>query len=210
MANVKYVVVDASGAVQGMGANDLSLIGQMVPEGCTWFRQDGSLPMSIEQIPVAPALLDPGTVYGLQGGVFGPVAVLDTMVVLPSPALTEVQAQAVTQVNATCAAVRSRYITVLPGQEMIYLAKEAEALRYLAQAPVTLDGYPLLAAEVGITAPTAYQLAQLWANMSSLWRGVAAQIEAVRMTAIYAIEAAPDAAAVETAVQAAVAALAQA
>lgn len=124
--------------------------------------------------------------------------------------LDRVKARAAARINSAASNLRSHYITAIPGQEMIYLAKEAEAVRYLAEAPETLDGYPLLAAEVGITAPTAYQLAQLWANMSALWRGVAAQIEAVRMTAIYAIEAAPDAATVETAVQTAVAALAQA
>ena len=90
---------------------------------------------------------------------------------------------------------------------MIYLAKEAEAVRYLAETPATLDGYPMLAAEVGITAPTAYELAQLWVNMSDLWRGIAAQIETARLGAIYQIETAPDAAAVDAIVAAALEAL---
>jgi hypothetical protein len=111
--------------------------------------------------------------------------------------LDRVKARAVARINANASSLRGQYITVIPGQEMIYLAKEAEAVRYLAETPETLDGFPMLAAEVGITAPTAYELAQLWANMSALWRQVAAQIETARLTAIYAIEAAEDAAAVD-------------
>jgi hypothetical protein len=123
--------------------------------------------------------------------------------------LDRVKARAVARVNEIAATIRGQYITVIPGQEMIYLAKEAEAVRYLAETPepTTLDGYPMLAAEVGITAPTAYELAQLWANMSALWRGIAAQIETARLGAIYQIETAPDAAAVDAIVAAAVAAL---
>lgn len=46
----------------------------------------------------------------------------------------------------------------------------------------------MLAAEVGITAPSAYELAQLWANMALLWRGIAARIEAIRLAAIRTAE----------------------
>jgi hypothetical protein len=116
--------------------------------------------------------------------------------------------QATRSVNKAASTARSQYITVIPGQEMIYLAKEAEAVRYLSETPATLAGFPMLAAEVGITAPTAYELAQLWANMSALWRGIAAQIETARLGAIYQIETAPDAAAVDAIVAAAVSALA--
>jgi hypothetical protein len=123
--------------------------------------------------------------------------------------LARVKARAVARVNDAASSLRGQYITVIPGQEMIYLAKEAEAVRYLAETPepTTLDGYPMLAAEVGITAPTAYELAQLWANMSALWRGIAAQIETARLGAIYQIETAPDAAAVDAIVAAALEAL---
>ena len=105
--------------------------------------------------------------------------------------------------------LRQHYITVIPGQEMIYLAKEAEAVRYLAEAPETLTEYQMLSAEVGVTAPTAYELAQLWANMSALWRQVAATIEHIRLSAIYAVEAAPDADAITAATSGALDALSQ-
>lgn len=123
--------------------------------------------------------------------------------------LDRVKARAVARINDAASSLRQHYITVIPGQEMIYLAKEAEAVRYLAEAPETLTEYPMLSAEVGITAPTAYELAQLWANMSALWRQVAAAIEHIRLSAIYAVETAPDAAAIQTATSGALDALSQ-
>ena len=194
MPNVKYVTLSPTGGIQSMGANDSSLLPELIPEGMLWFQQDGSIPKDLEQLPVPVGLLEDGVVYGMVDGIFGPVEVLATSVLLPSLSLPEAKAQAVAQLNSAVVMVRGKYITVLPGQEMIYLAKEAEAVRYLAETPepVTLGGYPMLAAEVGITAPTAYELAQLWVNMSALWRGIAAQIETARLGAIYQIETAAD------------------
>lgn len=85
-------------------------------------------------------------------------------------------------VNTMVGAIRQRYITTSPGQEMIYLAKEAEA-RELASdpAPDPAD-YPMLAAEVGITAPTLAEVGQIILNLAVLWRGIGAQLEQVRLT----------------------------
>jgi len=89
-------------------------------------------------------------------------------------------------------AVRRLFITDLPGQEMVYMAKESEARAYaaMATAPADLTGFPLLAAEVGITAPTAADLSALWLTMAAAWRMVAAQIEPLRLTANAAVIAA--------------------
>ncbi len=93
--------------------------------------------------------------------------------------------EAMAAINAAIAGVRGAYVTPIPGQEMIYLAKEAEARAYVAAMPepATLDGYPLLAAEVGLTAPTPRALADLWIAMSAQWRQVAAALEPLRLTA---------------------------
>ena len=106
--------------------------------------------------------------------------------------LAEAKRTAVALVNAEAGRVRSLYITDMPGQEMIYLLKEAEARNFLAQEnpPVVLTDYPFLAAEVGVTADTAYQLAQTWANIATMWRQIAAEIENGRLTKIKLIEAA--------------------
>ena len=91
---------------------------------------------------------------------------------------------AVAEINAWAAQERLAYITVMPGQEMIYMAKEAEARAWLADPAPEMAAYPLLAAEVGITAPDAYQLAQLWVNLATLWRVAAARIEGERLSRI--------------------------
>jgi len=192
MASVKYVTLSPTGEIQSMGANDSSLLPELIPEGVLWFQQDGSIPKDLEQLPVPVGLLEDGVVYGMVDGIFGPVEVLATSVVLPSLSLPEAKAQAVAQLNSAVAMVRGKYITVLPGQEMIYMAKEAEAISYLATLPETLTDYPFLVKEIGITAPTAYELAQLWINMATLWRPVAAEIEGIRQSTIQLIVAAAD------------------
>jgi hypothetical protein len=100
--------------------------------------------------------------------------------------------------------VRQRYVTDLPGQEMIYLRKEQEAAAYLSAdpEPSTLVDFPFIAAEVGITAPTAFEVAQIYANLANIWKSLGAYLETARMQAKYAITASttvPEAYAVVTA-----------
>lgn len=123
--------------------------------------------------------------------------------------LERVKARAVARVNAAVDAARTRYITDLPGQDAIYAEKRLEALSYITQEPaqITEYDYPFLTNELGVTAPTAYELSQLWLNLADMWKPLAARIEGVRLGAIYQIETAPDAAAVDAIVAAAVAAL---
>jgi len=111
--------------------------------------------------------------------------------------LASAKAVAVERINTTIGAVRSRYITALPGQDMIYLRKEEEARAWLAARSPDLADYPLLAAEAGVTAPDAYQLAQLWLNLSAQWVQLAAALERARMEAIGAVEAAGSAAEID-------------
>lgn len=105
-------------------------------------------------------------------------------------ALESAKAAARATLTAYIIAARSMLITVLPGQEMIYQAKEAEALAWVAAEAPGLTDYPLLSAEIGITAPDADQLAQLWLNMARIWRDTAAGLEALRLSIGAAIDAA--------------------
>lgn len=111
---------------------------------------------------------------------------------LSVPDLTLSQDVAIEQINALADGVRRRFITVIAGQEMIYKEKEAEAIRYVAESPepATLDSYPFIAAEVGITAPTAYQVAQLYLNAAARWRQIGSELENARLGAIIAVETA--------------------
>jgi hypothetical protein len=91
------------------------------------------------------------------------------------------------KIAQTISTVRAKYITVIAGQDMIYLRKEQEAISYLNATNPVLSQYPMIAAEVGITAPTPYEVAQIWLYMSNAWQYVAAGLEAVRMTATNAV-----------------------
>lgn len=117
-------------------------------------------------------------------------------------ALAQAKATARAALSAHIEAARAALITDLPGQSMIYLAKEAEARAWLADPMPDLADYPMLSAEVGITAPDADSLAQLWLNMAVLWRGAAAGLEALRLSTAAAIEAAGTVAEVDAAMAA--------
>ncbi|GHC41739.1 hypothetical protein GCM10007291_49550 [Gemmobacter nanjingensis] len=105
-------------------------------------------------------------------------------------ALEAAKAEARVTLAAAVTAARAALITDLPGQSMIYLAKEAEAARWAADPAPDLADYPLIAAEIGITAPDGASLAQIWLNLAALWRSAAADLEALRLTTRAAIDAA--------------------
>lgn len=83
--------------------------------------------------------------------------------------------------------IRAKFITALPGQDMIYLKKEGEAKSYLASENPNLSDYPLISAEIGVTAPTAYEVAQIWVQLSYMWAVTASELEKVRLTCVNAI-----------------------
>lgn len=122
-------------------------------------------------------------------------------------ALATARAAARARLTAHITTARAALITVLPGQDIIYQAKEAEARAWIAATTAegeptpTLDDYPLLAAEIGLTAPDAHSLAQLWLNMAQLWRQAAAELEALRLGVGAAIDAAETVGEVEAALR---------
>ncbi len=117
----------------------------------------------------------------------------------PTPPFEAARRLAIFAINRAAGAARARYITVIPGQEMLYIQKEMEASAFIADPAPDMGAYPLITAEIGITAPTAYEVAQIYVNMAALLRHLAAAIEKMRLGAIAAIETASDAAAVEAA-----------
>lgn len=178
-----------------------------------------------EWVEIEPGTAQPGAHYINDGAILdlpprpGPWAVFDlaTEAWIDPRTPAEIDADDAAALNAArdvarahvmarVEAIRKAYITALAGQEMIYMAKEAEALRYAGETDLT--GFPMLAAEVGITAPTAADLAALWIATAHQWRAVAAQLEAARMTARAALDAATTQAGIDAAVAALDAALA--
>jgi len=110
--------------------------------------------------------------------------------------------KALASVREMVGTTRQAYITDLPGQDAIYQAKETEAKAYIDDPSPNMAGYPMLAAETGITAATPTELANLWITMGTQWRSVAAQVEAARMTANAAIGNAATVADIEAALTA--------
>jgi hypothetical protein len=109
---------------------------------------------------------------------------------------------AIQTVNQTVGALRLGIITDIPGQMAIYMAKEAEARAYIfaLPPPVDLTDWPLLAAEIGITAPTPWELAQVWLNLAAQFRQAAAQSERLRLGAKAAIAGAATEATLDAAI----------
>lgn len=87
------------------------------------------------------------------------------------------------RIDAAAEAARMGFVTPGSGQAMVYLAKEAEAERYLADPAPDPARYRLLAAEVGITAPDLPGVAAAVSGLAAGWREAAAAIEAIRLSA---------------------------
>lgn len=85
-------------------------------------------------------------------------------------------------VDEKAEAERLKYITAGAGQAMTYAQKADEARLCLAANDPDPEDYPLLAAEIGITAPTLVGVAQVVAAANSQWLQIGAAIEAARLS----------------------------
>jgi hypothetical protein len=89
--------------------------------------------------------------------------------------------------------VRARFAT--PGKHVIYDKKLQEALRYVDainsnKPPADLKKFPYLRKEVGLTAPTPLELANLWISLNDAWDEVSPLIEEISLRGKYAIKSA--------------------
>ncbi|MDO3434318.1 hypothetical protein QWJ46_16685 [Rhizobium sp. CBN3] len=92
------------------------------------------------------------------------------------------------EIDASAEAQRLKYITPGSGQALTYSQKSDEANRYLAAtSPVAAD-YPLLSAEVGITASDISGVAAVVKAAFAQWQVIGAHIEASRLRAKASIE----------------------
>ncbi|WP_370204648.1 hypothetical protein [Pararhodobacter marinus] len=115
---------------------------------------------------------------------------IETAEQIATATLDAAKASARATLHAWMTAARRAAITDLPGQDLIYQAKEAEARAYVADPSPDLADYPLLSAEIGITAPDPAALAALLISLSAVWRATAATLEALRMATGAAIDTA--------------------
>ena len=91
--------------------------------------------------------------------------------------------------------IRLKLITPGAGQALVYQGKKEEAARFLAQYPDHNDAlvnadvtiWPLLNAEVPVTAPCMWLVAQTVTYLSSEWTRISALIETIRLEAKVAV-----------------------
>lgn len=98
------------------------------------------------------------------------------------------------QVDAQAEAARLLWITPGSGQALTYEQKRIEAERMATDPAPQPEAYPMLAAEVGITAATLSAVGALVRARAAAWTAIAAQIESLRLQAKAAVMAANNAA----------------
>ncbi|QIO64768.1 hypothetical protein [Rhizobium leguminosarum] len=121
---------------------------------------------------------------------------------LYQPTLEGLKAQLRVSIDFAAEAQRLKYITPGAGQAMTYQAKAAEAKAFLASEDPQQSDYPMLSAEVGITAGNLAAVAQIVASAYAQWQAIGAAIEAARLGGKAAVEAASDATAAQAAADA--------
>ena len=110
------------------------------------------------------------------------------------PSLGALKATLAAKVDADAEAARLLWITPGSGQALTYEQKRAEAERMATDPAPQPEAYPMLAAEVGITADTLAAVGTLVRARAAAWTAIAAQIESLRLQAKAAVMAAINAA----------------
>jgi hypothetical protein len=117
------------------------------------------------------------------------------------------RAKAHAKIDAEAEIKRQSLITPGAGQALVYLQKELEVGRFFAtyrgmsEAPITPtpERFPFISAEVGITAPTMWEVAGVFQGAVSTWHHASAAIEKLRIAAKKAVASASNEAAIHKA-----------
>lgn len=151
----------------------------------------GGIEISDEQYAAALWGILAGKVVSIDNG----FAIIDPPAPSPEPepeplTLDQVKAGLKASIDSAAEIERMKYITPGSGQAMTYMQKADEASRYLAASDPVAADYPLLSAEVGVTAPTVGEVAAIVNAAFTQWQQIGAAIEAARLGTKVAIEAA--------------------
>ena len=115
------------------------------------------------------------------------------------PDLAALQAEACARIDAAAEDLRNSVVTPGSGQMAAYRRKEDQARDYLADANPSVDKYPAIYGEVGITAETPQAVAEEVLARAAAWWTFGDEIERVRLAGKQAVKAAPSVAAIRTA-----------
>ena len=121
---------------------------------------------------------------------------------LPHVDLSMTKAQLKRTVDAQAESERLKYITPGAGQSMTYQQKVDEARAFKATSSPKASDYPVLSSEVGITAETLSDVADIVLAAFAQWQLIGAAIEGIRLGAKRDIDAAADEAAARAIVDA--------
>ncbi|MCM0751955.1 hypothetical protein DEA98_13750 [Brucella pseudogrignonensis] len=110
----------------------------------------------------------------------------------PAATLEQIKSTLKAGVDAAAEAERLKYITPGNGQAMTYQQKVAEAQAYKAASNPKAADYPILSSEVGITAETLAEVADIVLSAFAQWQQIGAMIESIRLGAKRDIDAAED------------------
>lgn len=105
-------------------------------------------------------------------------------------------------VDASAETERLKYITPGAGQAMTYQQKVSEAQAHKATTDPQSSDYPILSSEVGITADTLDEVANIVLAAFAQWQQIGAMNESIRLGAKRDIDAAEDEAAARAIVDA--------
>lgn len=150
---------------------------------------DGGVEITEDQYHQALEGMALGKTITIDGG-FSVIDPTPESVDEPDPTLEQSRSYYKVRIDADAEGSRGKYITLGAGQAMTYMQKAAEAKAYLAADMPDMSDYPLLLAEVGITAPTMSEVATVIATAFTQWQQIGAAIESVRLGTKAAIEAA--------------------
>lgn len=116
----------------------------------------------------------------------GPIQEIATV---EAEALNNRKANTVNAENMKAGESRKKYLTEIPGQQMIYLRKEQEAKDWLTGIiDKTAENFPFIFNEVGLTGDTPDQVAQVFLNSSYMWIQLALVMEKDRLLKIQSIK----------------------
>lgn len=106
--------------------------------------------------------------------------------------LENMQSIGLTTVDTAIGQIRLAYITEIPGQQMVYQSKEAEALAYEQDLddPKDMIKYPYIASEATALGVSTDTVATTYLDLSAQWRTVGVQLEALRIATKTSITAA--------------------
>lgn len=108
----------------------------------------------------------------------------------PQQSLDQIKGQMKELIDSAAELERLKYITPGAGQAMTYQAKASEARSFLASTSPDPSDFPMLSAEVGITADDIASVAQVVTAAYARWQIIGAAIEGARLGGKAAIDAA--------------------